>query len=238
MKWRRPKDGPYLAELPGGPNSDKCPIQLGQHEVDKIILTHLAKYPKVEVNFSHSLESLEQNEANGTVTSRYTLGPMGNTLEHTSRFLVGADGGKSIVRKFIGSHLEGFTWENFQMIASNVEYDLGAQGWAPGNMVLGDDVWGIVAKISKGNLWRVAYGINTSELDPEEPYDEERELARCRSRLAKLLPGPTEQAQIKSISLYRLRQMSATEYVRGRVALAGDSAHVSSAPPNSPVYLK
>lgn len=234
LTWRGPKDTSILAEIPGGPNPN---IQVGQHEVGKIILDHLTQYHNVEVNFGHSLQSLEQNEVDGTVISRYTFGPNGNIREHKSHFLVGADGGKSTTRKFINSRLEGFTWEDFQMIASNVEYDLDAQSWGPGNMVLGDDIWAIVAKVDKNNLWRVAYGVNKSELDFEKPYDKERELARCRSRLAKLLPGPIEQAEIKGISLYRLRQMSATEYVCGRVALAGDSAHVSSTPPNSPVCL-
>ncbi|KAJ4179564.1 hypothetical protein NW767_014600 [Fusarium falciforme] len=229
LKWRKPKDGGYLAELPGGPNPNQGPLQLGQHDVAKIILRHLEKYSHVEVNFGHTLKTLEQSEADGTVITGYSVDGKENTRSHTSRFLVGSDGGKSTARQLLGVRLEGFTWEDFQMAAVNIDYDLGAYGWAPGNAVVGDDVWAIVANIAEGTLWRVAYGISSAELDPEEPFDEEREQLRCRQKLAKILPGPTHQAEIKMLSLYQPRQMCATAFVQGRVALAGDSAHVSPA---------
>jgi 2-polyprenyl-6-methoxyphenol hydroxylase-like FAD-dependent oxidoreductase len=221
LKWRRPRDGGILAGLPGGPDPSHYPIQLGQDVVGEIILKRLAGFPNVEVNFGHELLHLEEIDVDGTVVTRYAGG-----LEHTSQYLVGADGGKSTVRKLVGIKLEGFTWEEFQMIALNIEYDLFSFGWAPGNAVVGDDIWGIVAKIGKGNLWRVAFGIPTAELDPEVPYDEERERARAQEKLAKLLPGRTDQARIDKISLYRLRQLCADTFVRGRIALAGDAAHV------------
>jgi 2-polyprenyl-6-methoxyphenol hydroxylase-like FAD-dependent oxidoreductase len=87
-----------------------------------------------------------------------------------------------------------------------------------------------VANIGKGNLWRVAFGVPTSELNAEEPYDQARELTRARVALNKLLPGPTDEAVIENISLYRLRQLCADTYVKNRVALAGDAAHVSTIP--------
>lgn len=223
LNWRRPRDGDYLARLPGGPDPSTWPIQLGQHVVGEIILKHLAEFPKVQVHFNHQLETLEQLEANGSVVTRYH-----NGREHVSQFVVGTDGGKSTVRKLIGVKLNGFTWEDFQIIALNVDYDLASLGWAPGNAVLGEDIWGIVARIGKGNLWRVTYGLPTTELDPEDPYDEPRERARAQKKLALLLPGPTDEARIETISLYRIRQLNADAYVKGRVALAGDSAHVCS----------
>ncbi|KAH8586907.1 FAD-binding monooxygenase [Bisporella sp. PMI_857] len=223
LKWRRPQDGGELAGLPSGPDPSHWPIQLGQHAVGEIILKRLAQFPKVHVHFGHKLESLEQSDADGTVLTRYT-----GDREHTSQYLVGADGGKSTARKLTGIQLEGFTWEDFQMVALNIEYDLAALGWAPGNAVVGDDIWAVVARIGKDNLWRVAYGIPTSELDPEEPYDEARERTRARGKLAKLLPGPTDEARIDRISLYRLRQLCADTYLKGRVVLAGDAAHVTS----------
>lgn len=223
LKWRRPRDGPYLCELPHNPDPASWPVQLGQDVVSEIILKHLLKL-NAEVNFNHTLESLEQRE-NGTVVTKYSGG-----REHTSHYVVGADGGKSTVRKLVGIRLEGFTWEDFQMLALNVTYDLGSFGWGPGNAVVGDDIWAIVANIGKGNLWRVAFGVPTSELNAEEPYDQARELTRARVALNKLLPGPTDEAVIENISLYRLRQLCADTYVKNRVALAGDAAHVSTIP--------
>ncbi|GLA18158.1 hypothetical protein AnigIFM62618_005313 [Aspergillus niger] len=223
LKWRRPRDGPYLAELPHSPDPATWPVQLGQDVVGNIILKHLAKYPNAEVNFDHTLESLDQSEIDGTVTTRYN-----GSRQHTSQFLVGADGGKSTVRKLVGIQLEGFTWEDFQMVALNIEYDLGSLGWAPGNAVVGDDVWAIVANIGKGKIWRVAYGVPTSELDPMEPFDEAREYARARVKLAKILPGSTDHARIDMLSLYRFRQLCANTFVKGHVVLAGDSAHMTS----------
>ncbi|KAL2831858.1 hypothetical protein BJY01DRAFT_254143 [Aspergillus pseudoustus] len=223
LTWRRPRDGGILAGLPGGPDPSRYPIQLGQHVVGEIILKRLEQYPHVQVHFGHELQHLEQVDSQGTVVTTYAGG-----WEHTSKYLVGADGGKSAVRKLTGIELQGFTWEEFQMVALNIEYDLSSYGWGPGNAVVGDGVWGIVAKIGKGEVWRVAFGIPTSELDPDIPFDEERERERARVKLAKLLPGTNGEAVIDMISLYRLRQLCADAFVQGRIALAGDAAHLTS----------
>lgn len=222
LRWRKPRDGECLAEIPGSAEL----LQLGQHDVAKIILRHIAKYPCAEVHFGYSLQSLEQSDLE--VSSRFSVSAKAIFRKHTSKFLIGADGGKSTVRKQSGITLEGFTWESFQMMAVTIEYDLASHGWAPGNVVIGDDIWAVVAQVGKGITWRVAYGIPRTELDPDEPYDEEREQARSRRAIAKLLPGPTEKAVIDTLSLYQPRQMCATEFTKGRIALAGDSAHVST----------
>ncbi|KAH8894412.1 FAD/NAD(P)-binding domain-containing protein [Thozetella sp. PMI_491] len=222
LRWRRPKDGECIVEIPGHAEL----LQLGQHDVAKIILRHLLKYPHAEVNFGNSLEFLVQDQSG--VSTQYSVATSGIVREHTSNFLVGADGGKSSVRKHIGAQLEGFTWESFQMMALTIEYDLASLGWAPGNVVLGDDIWAIIAQVGKGTTWRIAYGIPRAELDPSEPYDEERERSRCLRTIENLLPGPTEEAVITTFSLYQPRQMCATKFTHGRVALAGDSAHLTS----------
>ncbi len=44
--------------------------------------------------------------------------PDGSTETHTGRYLVGADGGRSIVRKALDIDFPGFTWEERFIIVS------------------------------------------------------------------------------------------------------------------------
>ncbi|KAL4996700.1 hypothetical protein BDV10DRAFT_186938 [Aspergillus recurvatus] len=146
-----------------------------------IILKRLAELPKVQVNFGHEMQHLEQIDTDGP----------------------------SLQSTLVGINMYRSTWKISILSLLTFEYDLTSLRWAPGNEVVGDGIWSIAATLGKGNLWRVAYGIPTTGPDPDVPFDEEREL-------------------IGMISFYPLRQLCADTSAQGRIALAGDSAHLTS----------
>jgi 2-polyprenyl-6-methoxyphenol hydroxylase-like FAD-dependent oxidoreductase len=147
---------------------------------------------------------------------------------HFSKYLVGADGGKSTVRKLLDIPLEGHTWQDFNIVAANLDYDVEKEaGWGPASFVVDPRFWAVVARVNRGRVLRVASGEQLDECVPDGgDWDKEAAICRLRKRLAKILPG-SENAEILNISPYRTHQRVVPNYVMGNVILAGDAAHVS-----------
>ncbi|KAK4944543.1 hypothetical protein LTR10_015977 [Elasticomyces elasticus] len=226
--WRKPKNGGKLAHL-GGNDPTKFAIHLGQHELAAVILDHLSRLPNVSVRWNTSLERFEDLESESMVKSYFAYGPDKVPQQHVSRFLIGADGGRSTVRKLLGLPLDGFTWDDWQIIAANVVYDMDTESdWGPANFIVDPDIWSVIAKTGKGPNWRVATGERVIEGLTEGSWDEEEGLKRTRQRLAALLPGNTDKAEIVKISPYKMHQRCAPSFRQGSVVLAGDAAHLTN----------
>ncbi|KIN09010.1 hypothetical protein OIDMADRAFT_66911, partial [Oidiodendron maius Zn] len=220
LSWRYPKQ-PALAQI-AFPR-DQIAIHLGQNKLSDIILQHLAKY-NVPVKFNHRLISLQQNpdDIHAFIEQR-----VGHTqVQHTTKYLIGADGGKSTVRKLLGIPFEGFSHTEFDIIASNIDYPLHNYcDWPTANFIVDPEIWGIV--VQTGEEWRVTVGVR-SHLKMKDEWDEEQAIKMVKDRLPKILPGPTEQANIKAVSPYTMHQRCAAKFLDGRVILAGDAAHLTN----------
>ena len=81
-------------------------VQCEQFKTSRLILERLGKLPNVEVSFSREVQGVRQNDSAVTIDVR---GPNG-IESHSGAFLIGADGGRSTVRKQVGIAFEGFTW--------------------------------------------------------------------------------------------------------------------------------
>ncbi|KAL4821926.1 hypothetical protein BDW67DRAFT_179748 [Aspergillus spinulosporus] len=222
VAWRKP-GGEILARIPGHP--DHPAVQIGQDEVADIILSHLKRYPNATVRFQHCLKELHQ-DSNGV---RLCLDVAGTAVRHSALFLVGADGGKSMVRHLIDVQLEGFTWNDYDIVAANIDYDIeGKEGWLSANFVVDPRYW--VARVGQGSVWRVASGepVDPTQSDRDRQWDEEKGIRQLRERLRNILPGPIEEAPVLSISPYRTHQRCASTFLVGRVVLAGDAAHLTN----------
>ena len=121
--WRgyRTVDGRTLAENNYGLNEGHMkypyPAYCGQHELAAIITRHCKDNPKFKLEFNTEMVSLEQDSSGVNVTVKGTLS--GETRIVRAKYVVGADGGRSSVRKAIGVHLEGFTWDE-TFVATNI----------------------------------------------------------------------------------------------------------------------
>ena len=86
--------------------------------------------------------------------------PAGET-EMRADWVVGSDGARSTVRRLLGLDFEGHTWPD-RFVATNIEYDFSAHGYADANMVCDPVNWAVIAKLGRDNLWRVTYGEDAS----------------------------------------------------------------------------
>lgn len=102
--FRDATDGTPLFSMLG-----KGMIALPLNKLAAIVQSHAAQYDEVEVLYGHEVTELGQNEWSAWVNVQTPSGP--KRIE--SQYIVGCDGGKSIVRKalFGEQAMPGFTWD-------------------------------------------------------------------------------------------------------------------------------
>lgn len=187
-------------------------LHFGQHLLAELVMAHLLRLPNARVRWSHRLTGLEQ-DADGVRLDVET--PTGPT-EFRADWVIGSDGARSTTRRLLGLEFAGHTWPD-RFVATNIEYDFAAHGFADANMVIDPVDWAVIAKLGNDNLWRVTYGEDAS-------LDEAAILERLPERFARILPG-AEPYRIDNFSPYRVHERCATSFRVGRVLLAGDAAH-------------
>ncbi len=116
----------YVASLPTGlgltlgncPQND--PILLGQDRHEEVLREHLAKY-ECEVELGTELVSFEQSA--DRVVSRVLKTRDGQTVEETieSRWLIGSEGARSVVRKTLGLTFLGETRESENIVVGDIK---------------------------------------------------------------------------------------------------------------------
>ena len=190
-------------------------IQLGQDRLAEICHRRLEALPNAQVHWRTRFIGLSE-DADG-VTVR-TEAPDG-ARELRGRWVIGADGAGSPVRKALGLTFDGMTWPE-RFVATNVRHDFESAGYWQSTMVI-DDQWGaVIVKITQGGLWRCTFMEDASL--PVESY-----LDRIPDAYEHLLPGEGGYELVRS-SPYKMHQRCADSFRKGRVLLAGDAAHVTN----------
>lgn len=190
-------------------------IHLGQDRLAKIACDRLASMPNAEIRFGTTLTALAQDEESVRTAVE---SPDGREFLE-ARYLVGADGAGSMVRKGLGLTFEGMTWAE-RFVATNVYHDFESAGYGLATMVI-DEEWGaVIVKIARDGLWRCTYMEDASL--PERTF-----LERVPEAYAHLLPGDGGYT-LDRAAPYRMHQRCAETFRKGRVVLVGDAAHVTN----------
>lgn len=189
-------------------------LTLGQDRLARVVLAQLATLPDVDIRWDTRFRALRQTQERVEVT----VERFGEADLVQADWVVGADGGRSEVRKALGFGFAGVTWPR-RFVATNIFYDFARHGWRSGYQI--DPIWGaVIAQVTPEGIWRVTF--SESEALPVETVEE-----RIHAYLRHVLPGP-EAYDLRLFSAYSMHQRTAPSYRAGRVLLAGDAAHVTN----------
>ena len=197
-------------------------LHLEQHRLTPILLEMLSKHDNAEVMFSHEFLSLTQHPDHVSVMAKH----QDQEIHLLAHWVIGADGGKSAVRKSVGIEFDGYTWPERYSVVSTT-HDFSHLGYADNAYVSDPEQWVAFFRMpDKGppGLWRMTIPVGQSYTD-EEILDPKY----ANSVFQRVLKTPPEvQYPIVHQSVYRVHQRVANQFRRERVLLAGDSAHVNN----------
>lgn len=196
-------------------------VQCEQFKLAKIFLAKLQDEASATVLFDHDVTGFENTADGVSVTANTPDGE--KTFE--GDWLIGADGGRSVVRKAAGIDFEGFTWpERFLVLSTPFDFQA-ERGMSFRNYIADPDEWCNCFKVAADGppgLWRLVF-----PADPEA--DEEALLADefVQAQMQKFFKRDSDY-DIVHRNLYNVHQRVAATFRLGRVLLAGDSAHVNN----------
>ncbi len=175
--------------------------------------------PNIDLRLRTEFVGFEQ-DADGIIAR--VINPGGEEETIAGRYLISAEGARSIVRKQLGIAFEGFTYDD-RTLNIEVAYDFRKHGYAERNYISDPSEWSNLFHW-KGppDRWRVHF--------PTDPQAEENALTApeaLQERLQRFLPTGRP-FEIVGSNLYVVHQRVAEKFRVGRAILAGNSAHVNS----------
>lgn len=192
-------------------------LQCEQWKLSRALLARLSETLGAQVHFGAEVTAADQ-DADGVT---FTLSDGDGQRQVRARFGVGADGSRSALREAMGLSLEGETFPETTILAtttfpfeehleglSNVSYC-----WKEG---------GNFSLLKVPGRWRVS-------IYPREDQSVEAQLepAAIDRALQEIVPRDTAY-EVGDVRPYRIHQRIVPRYVAGRLALAGDAAHLNS----------
>jgi 3-(3-hydroxy-phenyl)propionate hydroxylase len=222
--WDRPTDT-LVAEFDHAilKNDTRHPfvVQCEQFKTAKLLLQRLKKIPNVELFYGHAVTDVAQDANSASLTVR---GPDG-TKVHKGAYVIGADGGRSTVRKQSGIAFDGFTWpERFIVFTTPFDFEAN-RGYCYRSYFADPGAWCNCFKVSADGppgLWRTVYPTDSTTPEAELTSD-----TAVQALMHKFFPAPHDY-EVVHRNLYVTHQRVAETFRKGRVVLAGDSAHVNN----------
>jgi 3-(3-hydroxy-phenyl)propionate hydroxylase len=193
-------------------------LQCEQSKLTRILYEQMRGHPNFDLEFNSAVKSVNQTAAGVDVTIDRGGG---RTETRAGRYLIGADGASSAVRRALGIEFEGFTWPDRLLVVSTpFDFHAAIPGLTAVNYVADPLRWYFLLQIP--GLWRVMFLVN------EDASDERVQTTEfAQSLMAGVLPGVSGYP-IDHITLYKVHQRVAKTFRSGRVFLIGDAAHINN----------
>jgi 2-polyprenyl-6-methoxyphenol hydroxylase-like FAD-dependent oxidoreductase len=217
--------GKLVAEFDFGnlKNDTRYPfaVQCEQHKLANLAIERLRAFPHATVEFSARVTLISQSSD----AIEIAVETAGGIRTVKGSYLIGADGGRSTVRKALDIEFEGYTHpERFLILTT--PFDIGTR--FPGctrNYLSDPEDWCALFKVSGDDgtgLWRVLSSTRVDQTEAEL-FDNEA----VERRLQKFIPKKGRYKVVHR-NLYNVHQRVAASFRKGRVFLAGDAAHVNN----------
>jgi 3-(3-hydroxy-phenyl)propionate hydroxylase len=202
-----------IADATGNPYRVQCE----QSKLTRILLDQLSGQPNFHIEFGSAVQAVTQDSDSVEIAIERN----GRNERRRARWLIGADGARSDVRRSLRVAFEGFTWpERFLVISTPFDFGKVIPGLVEVCYVADPQRWHFLLQIP--GLCRVMFPIAAHESD---------ELALspafAQSLMATIVPGLSDY-EIAHVTLYRVHQRVAKTFALGRTFLVGDAAHINN----------
>jgi 3-(3-hydroxy-phenyl)propionate hydroxylase len=196
-------------------------VQCEQHKLVNLAIERLSGLPNARYDFATQVTEVEA----GADAVEITLRQGDRTERMTGSYLIGADGGRSTVRKALGIAFDGYTFpERFLVLTTPFDFAQ-ERGCGFRSYFSDPDEWANLFKVAGNDgrgLWRVVFPTLPGETD-DEVFNE----TSVQRRLQKFFPK-SGSYPIAHRNLYNVHQRVAARFSKGRAFLAGDAAHVNN----------
>lgn len=193
-------------------------LQCEQWRLTRMLRERLAARPEVSFLYDARAEDVVQDEDGVTLTVATADGAR-EALR--GRYLVGADGASSAVRKALGIGFGGMTIpEIFLTLSTTFPFHEAIGDLANIAYISDPEEWFVLLRTA--SLWRVLFPTDAGEseaamMDP----------ARIEARLQAVVPNPAGY-ELRHRTAYRVHERVAEDYAKGRCFLVGDAAHINN----------
>jgi 3-(3-hydroxy-phenyl)propionate hydroxylase len=193
-------------------------VQTEQHKLANMAIERLRGMANAAVHMGARVTELTQSAQSVEVVCE-------NQMRFAADYVIGADGGRSTVRKLLDIEFEGYTWpERFLVITTRFDFQA-ALGCCLRNYMADPQEWTNLFKVAGDDLqgrWRAVCNTREDETDEEALSD-----AAVRARLSRIYV-PERSRDYLHLNLYAVHQRVAKSFRKGRVFLCGDAAHVNN----------
>jgi 3-(3-hydroxy-phenyl)propionate hydroxylase len=193
-------------------------VQTEQHKLARMGLDALAGFADATVRFDAPVVALAQDDDRVTVI-------LGDGEVVRADWVIGADGGRSTVRKQLDVVFEGYTWPERFIVLTVLDDFSNLMGCCLRNYLADPDEWTNLFKVAGDDgagRWRAVFPTRADETDDEALSD-----AGAEARLQRAMPLDRAYRLVHR-NLYKVHQRVAARFRSGRVFLAGDAAHVNN----------
>ncbi len=187
-----------------------------QYTLEKVLLEKASALPSVSIRFDTHLVDADQDTEGVTATLKRD----DDQTKVRARYLIGADGGRSLVRELIGAKMEGRGGLSFH---HNIIFrapglaQAHAHGPAAIYWQIGKDGFSSIGPMDRDDRWF----FGTSGAKPGSTLSSAEAEALIRDRT-----GVDLAYEILSADTWAANELLADRYSRGRMFLAGDACHL------------
>jgi 3-(3-hydroxy-phenyl)propionate hydroxylase len=192
-------------------------VQSEQFRLTRILYDRLRAEGGFALEFDSRVQAVVQHQSHVEIAIERN----GRSVTRAGRWLIGADGARSDVRRSLGIAFEGFTWpEHFLVVSTPFDFAGAIPDLASVSYVADPLRWHFLLRIP--GFYRVMFPIAADESDALALAPD-----FAQSLMATVVPGISSY-EIAHVTLYKVHQRVARTFRLDRAFLVGDAAHINN----------